>query len=258
MPSFANRSDKPEIMDDLNYAGGMMDQTLRELEIINRWLGGNAVTLSAIGRLLRMAPVDRDEGATVPSDPRNLQGSAARGTGRHLEIADLGCGRGDMLRHIFQWAHRRGLNVSLTGIDANPYIIDSAQRNLKDLPVDLKSINIFSGSFKAMTFDVVIGTLFYHHFTDAELVTFFSHLRERCRIGFIINDIHRHPLAYHSIRLLTQMFSRSDMVKYDAPLSVLRAFTRKELEDILDRAGCTRYSVRWRWAFRWQICVVSQ
>ena len=45
MPSFANRSTDPEIMDDLLYAGSMMDQTLRELEIINRWLGGNAVTL---------------------------------------------------------------------------------------------------------------------------------------------------------------------------------------------------------------------
>lgn len=233
MPSFAKRSTDPEIMDDLQYAGSMMDQTLRELEIINRWLGGNAVTLNALSR-------------TVSKTNR-----------RHLEIADLGCGRGDMLRHIQRWADGRKLSVSLTGIDANPYIIEAARRNLSDLSVNLKTVNILSKEFEGLQYDVVIGTLFYHHFSDAELVSFFSKLRERCRIGFIINDIHRHPFAYYSIKVLTQLFSRSDMVKFDAPLSVLRAFTKNELENILQLAGCTSYDVNWRWAFRWQICVRS-
>ncbi|HTF16954.1 MAG TPA: methyltransferase domain-containing protein [Chryseolinea sp.] len=231
MPSFAKRSTDPEIMDDLQYEGSMMDQTLRELEVINRWLGGNAVTLNALSRTVQHA------------------------TGQHLEIADLGCGRGDMLRHIQRWADQRKLDVSLTGIDANPYIIDAARRNLGDLKVNFKSINILSEEFDKLHFDVVIGTLFYHHFSDEELVSFFSKLRERCRIGFIINDIHRHPVAYYSIKMLTYLFSQSDMVKYDAPLSVLRAFTKSELQDILRRAGCTAYKLHWRWAFRWQIYV---
>jgi 2-polyprenyl-3-methyl-5-hydroxy-6-metoxy-1,4-benzoquinol methylase len=231
MPSFANRSTDPEIMDDLHYAGSMMDQTLRELEIINRWLGGNAVTISALCK-------------TVGGSNQ-----------RRLEIADLGCGRGDMLRHIQHWAKSRKLQVSLTGIDANPYIIEAARHNLRDDTINLQSINILSPEFQALNYDIVIGTLFYHHFTDAELIAFFDRLRKQCRMGFIINDIHRHPLAYYSIKMLTQLFSRSDMVKYDAPLSVLRAFTKSELENILQRAGCTSYTLNWRWAFRWQICV---
>jgi 2-polyprenyl-3-methyl-5-hydroxy-6-metoxy-1,4-benzoquinol methylase len=231
MPSFAKRCTDPEIMDDLLYAGSMMDQTLRELEIINRWLGGNAVTLNALSHTV---------------DNANQ---------RHLEIADLGCGRGDMLRHIKHWADKRKLDVSLTGIDANPYIINAARKNLKDLSVNFRTVNILSEEFEELHYDIVIGTLFYHHFSDAELVAFFSKLRTQCRIGFIINDIHRHPLAYYSIKVLTQLFSRSDMVKYDAPLSVLRAFTRLELENILKHAGFTQYELNWRWAFRWQICV---
>ena len=233
MPSFANRSTDPEIMDDLNYAGSMMDQTLRELEIINRWLGGNAVTIDALNRIV---------------------GSSGK---QRLEIADLGCGRGDMLRHIQRWAKRRQLEVSLTGIDANPYIVQAARNNLNDETVSLESVNILSPEFESLHYDVVIGTLFYHHFTDHQLVTFFSKLRKQCRVGFIINDIHRHPLAYYSIKLLTQLFSRSDMVKFDAPLSVLRAFTKSELENILRAAGCTSYNLNWRWAFRWQICVAT-
>ena len=233
MPSFVTRSTEPEIMDDLQYAGTMMDQTLRELEVINRWLGGNAVTLGALSR------------------------TVGNTTHQALEIADLGCGRGDMLRHVQHWADKRNLKVSLTGIDANPYIIDAARKNLADMSVNFKAINILSEEFELLHYDVVIGTLFYHHFTDEELVSFFSRLRSQCHIGFIINDIHRHPLAYYSIKMLTQLFSRSDMVKYDAPLSVLRAFTKRELENILARAGCTNYQLRWCWAFRWQICVTT-
>jgi hypothetical protein len=48
------------------------------------------------------------------------------------------------------------------------------------------------------------------------------------------------------------------MVKYDAPLSVLRAFRKKELIGILQAAGITRYTLRWMWAFRWQIIVQTQ
>lgn len=239
-------------MDDLSYTGPTMDQTLRELEIINRYLGGNDVTLNALASLIRLASHNHP-GHKAPSSHQQKQYSAER----NLEIADLGCGSGDMLRHIHTWALRRDLGVSLTGIDANPYVIERARNNLKDIPVVLKSANVLSDAFKAMTFDVVIGTLFYHHFTDDELVAFFSQLRLQCRAGFVINDIHRHPIAYYSIKILTRIFSRSEMVKYDAPLSVLRAFTRKELEDILRRAGCTQYTLHWRWAFRWQVCVVT-
>jgi hypothetical protein len=43
------------------------------------------------------------------------------------------------------------------------------------------------------------------------------------------------------------------MVKHDAPLSVLRAFTKRELVEILEKAGLIDYRIKWRWAFRWQV-----
>jgi SAM-dependent methyltransferase len=232
MPDFSTRSSAPEIMDDLKYAGKLMDRTLFELEIINRFLGGNAVTMSALQKL------------TKNNQTKNLT------------IADLGCGRADMLRLIYKWSVRNNKSVVLTGIDANPYIINAARENLTELPeVELSSVNIFSEAFRERTFDVVIGTLFYHHFTDAELIQFFAHLKQKTTIGFIINDIHRHPFSYYSIKLLTGLFSRSSMVKYDAPLSVLRAFRKTEIIKILQQAGISNFEVKWRWAFRWQIIV---
>jgi hypothetical protein len=44
-------------------------------------------------------------------------------------------------------------------------------------------------------------------------------------------------------------------VKYDAPLSVLRAFKKRELISVLAQAGVEKYSLKWKWAFRWQLVI---
>jgi hypothetical protein len=116
-------------------------------------------------------------------------------------------------------------------------------------------MNIFEQEFKKHKFDIVVSTLFFHHFSSKQLIEFFKQLKDQVSIGFIINDIHRHWFAYHSIRLITKFFSRSSMVKNDAPLSVLRAFSRDDLNTILTNAGIKNYQIRWRWAFRWQVIV---
>jgi 2-polyprenyl-3-methyl-5-hydroxy-6-metoxy-1,4-benzoquinol methylase len=230
MPDFTTRSVDEEIMDNLECSGEVVHQTLRELEFINQWLGGNHVTLQALNLLKRQKKMST------------------------LHLADLGCGSGDMLRLIHAWALKNNVTVKLTGIDANPHIIAYAKKNLADLPeIELLSLNIFSDDFRARKFDIVIGTLFYHHFSNKQLAQFFLNLRKQVSCGFIINDIHRHPFAYYSIKLLTRWFSKSAMVKYDAPLSVLRAFSKNEIQNIFKDASIQHYILRWRWAFRWQV-----
>jgi 2-polyprenyl-3-methyl-5-hydroxy-6-metoxy-1,4-benzoquinol methylase len=232
MLSFQKRSNQIEIMDDLLCDGEVVHQTLRELEIINRLLGGNYVTVSGVKKLL------------------------ANKSLKEISIADLGCGGGDILKLISNWGKRNDFEFQLIGIDANPHIIEFAKANSKEYPaIEYKSINVFSDSFKALSFDIVVATLFTHHFSDAELVQLIKTLKSQTSIGIVINDIHRHWFAYHSIRLLTKFFSKSAMVKYDAPLSVLRAFKKRELISVLAQAGVEKYSLKWKWAFRWQLVI---
>jgi 2-polyprenyl-3-methyl-5-hydroxy-6-metoxy-1,4-benzoquinol methylase len=235
MPDFSRRSYDEEQMDDLNSSGQIIHQTLKELETINTLLGGNHVTIDGIKKLL-------------------AHGRAAR-----FSLADLGCGGGDILRLIRRWSLKRKLDASLVGIDANPNIVREARSSTPDSDnITYEALNIFSPEFKQRSFDIVTGTLFFHHFTNEQLAEFFKQLKSQTNIGFVVNDIHRHWFAYHSIRLLTQAFSKSPMVQNDGPLSVLRAFTKEELVDIMARAGITNYSIRWMWAFRWQIIVYNQ
>ena len=72
-------------------------------------------------------------------------------------------------------------------------------------------------------------------------------------MAVVINDLHRHWLAYHSIKWLTRLLGGSYLVRHDAPLSVARAFRRADWVALLARAGITQYELRWRWAFRWQV-----
>lgn len=232
---FSHRAEIIEIMDDLQCSGEVVHQTLRELEIINRWLGGNAVTLQGIKILM---------------ESKNIDGPIA--------IADIGCGGGDGLKEIAAWGRSKKLTFNLTGVDANPNIIAFAKQNSSDFnEINYVASNIFDANFKQTQFDIVVATLFTHHLTNEELIMLLKSLLQQCRIGIIINDLHRHWLAYHSIRLLTKWFSKSTMVKYDAPVSVLRSFSRKDLLKILNKAGISNYSLKWKWAFRWQLIIPS-
>jgi 2-polyprenyl-3-methyl-5-hydroxy-6-metoxy-1,4-benzoquinol methylase len=231
MRSFNHRSNEVELMDDLLCDGAVVAQTLRELEIINSLLGGNSVTLSGVKELLTKQNGD-------------------------LSIADLGCGGGDILRLLAEWGRKKGLRLTLTGIDANPHIIAFAtQRSVDYRNINYSPINIFSKEFQQLSFDVITATLFTHHFSDVEIIDLLKSLKKTTRIGIVINDIHRNWFAYYSIRALTAWFSKSTMVKFDAPLSVLRSFKRKEIVSILESAEITDYSLTWKWAFRWRLII---
>jgi 2-polyprenyl-3-methyl-5-hydroxy-6-metoxy-1,4-benzoquinol methylase len=234
MPDLSQRSEAIEIMDDLACSGPVVDQALIELEFINKWLGGNAVTLNGLNNLLPSC-----------SSP--------------IKVADLGCGGGDMLMLIADRLRKKKYDAQLTGIDANPNIVSYAQKNATNYPeISFKTLDVFSDAFRQKKFDLVFATLFFHHFTRGQLIDLFAHLTKSTRCGIVVNDLHRHGLAYYSIMLLTKIFSKSSMVVNDAPLSVHRGFKRAELVEILKTAGITTYSLKWKWAFRWQLIIRTE
>jgi hypothetical protein len=75
-------------------------------------------------------------------------------------------------------------------------------------------------------------------------------MHDTAKEGMIINDLHRHWFAYYSINTLTHFFSKSELVKNDAKLSVLKGFTKKEWKSCLSELGFDRFYIHWVWAFR--------
>lgn len=229
MPNFNQRSTAIEIMDDFSLPRQEIVPVLNELEIINKRLGGFQVFFDAFKKI-------------------TLQNGDT--------ICDWGCGGGDGLKRLNQYFSQRNLSLNFIGIDATPAAVEFAEAlNLSEKNISFRCVDVLKIDFKPQEFDVVISSLFTHHFENEDWVKLIKKMNQSAKKAVIINDLHRHPIAYYAIGLLTQLFSKSPMVKNDSKLSVLRSFTKTELKLLLKQAGITNYSIKWMWAFRWQIII---
>lgn len=265
MPNLSYRSNEKEMIDDLELDNDALRQNLEELALINKYLGGNQVTTSGLSSLIfdvrdSMFYVQDSMFDVQKKDDRNslkAQPNIEKRTTK-IEIADLGCGGGDMLMVMADWAKKKGIDTQFIGIDANDFMIDFGTKRTANYPnISYLHQDIYSEEFKEKSFDIVTMTLFCHHFSDESLITLLQQLKKQTRIGIVINDIHRHWFAYHSIAWITKLFLKSYLVKNDAKLSVWRAFVREDLAKIIQKSGFTKYSIRWKWAFRWEVVLFS-
>ena len=227
---FKERSQLPEKMDQPDVPVADIHQALRELETINKLLGGYNVIFNALNK------IDfRDE---------------------VVSILDLGCGGGDILRAVADWAKKKKIKVKLTGIDWNPVMTSFAVANAKDYPeITFKTMSIFDDALLSEEAHITMNTLFCHHFSNEEIKVLLKRMMELSSVAVIINDLHRNWFAYYSIKYITAVFSKTYLVKYDAPLSVARSLSRKEWEAILNDTGASNYNLNWKWAWRWQIII---
>lgn len=223
----SKRSYQKELLDRDDIPFADIERNMLELDIINTWLGGHAISISGLKGLI--------------------------GRRKEISICEIGCGGGDNLRALVRWCRRRRIGTRVIGIDYNPHCISVAKDKWREGDAQWISSDYRDVSFGEEKPDIIFSSLFCHHFTDEELVRQLKWMEVNTGAGWFINDLHRHYLAYHSIRWLTGWFSKSYLVKNDAPLSVLRGFSRGEWLDLLRQAGIVGSRVRWKWAFRWLI-----
>ena len=221
------RSYQKELMDGDNIPFAAMAQTLRELNTINTKLGGHAITVEGVKKLMK---------------PNTT-----------LLIAEIGCGGGDNLYAIYKYSLSKNIAISFVGIDMNPECIAFARQQYPQMPCEWICSDYALVSFEEKKPDIIFSSLFCHHFTDEQLVPMLQWLQINSKRGFFINDLERHWLAYYLIKYITKLFSRSYLVKNDACLSVARSFTKADWKRLLQKAGITNYSINWRWAFRWLV-----
>lgn len=226
--SFKHRSITKELLDGDNIPFADIRQNMMELNTINRFLGGHKTTVEGLRKIIKEKSKNE------------------------LNVLEIGSGGGDNLVALNRWAKSAGLPLFLTGLDINDHCTAFAKN--RTTGQGFSFITTDYRTFKPTTKpDVIFSSLFCHHFSNEDLVTQLRWMRANSKIGFFINDLHRHPIAYGSIKLLTTIFSRSYLVKNDAPLSVRRAFKRTDWQDLLRAAGICNYKIEWQWAFRWLI-----
>ena len=221
------RSYQQELLDEDFIPFADIKQNMKELNFINKWLGGHGITIEGF--------------------------RALAGTKKQVSVCEIGCGGGDNLAAINNWCKKQHITLDVTGIDIKQECIEFA-RARKNV---FSTVNWIISDYRNVKFttkpDIIFSSLFCHHFTGEQLVIQLQWMKENCAIGFFINDLERNILAYYSIQFLTKSFSKSYLVKNDAPLSVARGFTKEELTRLCTDANIQNVMISWKWAFRYLV-----
>ena len=232
MPDLSVRSLEPEWMDNDGVDFATFESVLAGLATVNSWTLARPPTLAWLNR------------ATRDWQP-----------GREFTLIDVGSGQGDMLRAIHRWAIRRGLVPKLTGIDLSPW---SAPAATAATPAGM-DIRFLTGDVFAYAPpeppDFIISSLVAHHMTDPMLVDFLRWMQTTATRGWLVNDLHRHSLAYWGFGLLAQVMRWHPYIRHDGMLSVARSFRRADWDRLIDKAGLNRSDTTVEWKLPFRLCV---
>ncbi|WP_107037188.1 methyltransferase domain-containing protein [Brumimicrobium mesophilum] len=228
MVNTKHRSKEVEIMDDLDMSGDLLISSLDQLAKVNKWLGGNKITIDGLKKILVNHPKEKT-----------------------ISIVDLGCGNGDMLRKVAEFGRKNGNKFQLLGIDANQATIDYANKLSADFPeLTFSKEDVLGDQFEAHKYDIAMCTLFLHHFEDEVALKLVQTLVKNSTIGVLINDLHRHKMAYILFNIITSGI-KNKMTQEDGLTSILKAFKREDLERFSKEINY-KSTITWRWAFRFQ------
>ncbi|MCC6547486.1 methyltransferase domain-containing protein [Candidatus Sumerlaeota bacterium] len=217
--------DQPELVTREEMAG-----CLHGLRRVNHWLGGRRVLLRALAPFL----------------------SAQRNSPLH--ICDIGTGAGDLPIIVAEFARRNGIQLRITAVELNPDLCDSARQACARFP----EISVVCADAREVLnegFDLVTASLFLHHFQSPQVVEWITRMDNAAKLGWIINDLERHPLAYAGIRIAGPFLSRNRVFLHDAPLSVRRSYTPAEWLLHARSAGAHGAALRRHWP--WRITLVN-
>jgi len=213
-------------MDDFSIKDGRIDSALNELKIINRYLGGVSVTEEGLAEFYR-----------------------GKHSGPAFKILDAGSGSSDILFKI----KKRFKEIRIYPLDKNLGVCYYLKKNNSP---DIICGDIFALPYKEEYFSIAHASLFLHHFSPEELKIILENLLLVVKKGIIINELRRNIFAFIGIKILT-FFSRSELVKNDAPLSVKKGFIKKELEEIFKDIPAAGFTIKRKWAFRWLVVVLK-
>ncbi|HEX8644141.1 MAG TPA: methyltransferase domain-containing protein [Allosphingosinicella sp.] len=189
-----------------------------------------AVYAAVIGDLARLNRLLMTYRPTIAFIARTL------GDRRGFRLLDVGYGQGDMLRAIARWARRKGVEADLVGIDLNPRSLGAAEAATPaGLPIEYRTGDCADAAGEG--WDYVVSSSVTHHMSDGELHAFLRFMEAEARIGWYVNDIHRHPLAYWSFPTLARLMRWHKMVREDGCLSIQRGFREKDWRRLIAESG---------------------
>jgi SAM-dependent methyltransferase len=198
------------------------EASLADIDRLNAWFGGHALTLRHVARAL-----------------------SSLGPGEPFRVLDVGAGRGDLAVRLVRWARRRRLPIRVIALDPELDSASLARRTTADFP----EISVVRGDGTALPvrtagLHLVVSSLTLHHLPPDAAVRALGEMARAGRLGFVVNDLWRTRLGLVVVWLATRVLARHPISRHDGPLSVRRSYSPRELRALAARAGVSRMQVR--------------
>jgi 2-polyprenyl-3-methyl-5-hydroxy-6-metoxy-1,4-benzoquinol methylase len=200
-----------EMMDRPQPVSADLERDLERIRQLNRWFGSYRLVLGFIRRWIR--PTDK------------------------LRVVDLATGSGDIPRLIVDYARRISANVEIDALDWQPATLEIAKRLSVNYPeISYREANILEWN-SIETYDITLCTLALHHFSNEDAAQILRRCREVSKRFVLVSDLRRSFSLIAGVYLLTTLIFREPMTRYDARLSVARAFSFSEMRELVGKAG---------------------
>jgi ubiquinone/menaquinone biosynthesis C-methylase UbiE len=212
----------PELLDGPLDDRAALVGNLRDLTLINRITGGAGLSVRAVDDLRSFGHVGR--------------------------VLDVGTGAADIPVALVRAARRSGRGVRITATDSRREVLDAAvvARPTLDAIGEIQ-LEVADGRalpYPDAAFDVTHASLVLHHLEPADAIRFLRELRRVASVGVVVNDLVRSRLNWMGGWLLVHAVATSRFTRHDGPLSVQRAYTRRQLDDLIRAAGLETVAVR--------------
>ncbi len=205
-----------ELMDEPVQDLAVLRGNLADLALTNRWVGGNTLTLRAMGRLTTGLP-----------------------PGAALDILDVATGGADIPAAALRWAVERRLRPRIVATDVSTQALEIAEQQTSRHAAGLRfaAADARRLPFANASFDVTMCSLSLHHMVPPDAIAMLREMGRVARRGVIVNDIVRCWHGYLGGWLFGRLLTRNPLTRHDAPLSFRRAYTRDEMRELASQAG---------------------
>jgi hypothetical protein len=157
--------------------------------------------------------------------------------GAQMRAVDLATGSGDIPRLVVDYGRTIGARIEIDAVDQQPATLEIARGLSAEYPeISYHEANVLEWDSQR-GYDIALCSLALHHFNDDDGVKL---LRRCCALSkrfVLVSDLRRGFLLRTGVYMLTALIFREAMTRFDARLSVQRAFSFIEMRELAIQAG---------------------
>jgi len=211
-------------------------RSLHDIRRINTYLGGARVVMAETFRLLE---------SNIRQSKALLRGAT---------ILDVGTGSADIPLRFVRSGVKKGFDLRVIALDNNWRHLQTARADVSRCAnIHLLQGDAFQIPLADNSVDVVIASLFLHHFRPPQIHLLLREFHRVSRVGWVVNDLVRHYVPLIFFRLMAPIFARSYITRHDGTASILRGYTTAEMHRIVAATNLPQVTVREHFPYRMSV-----